>query len=80
MKRWISTIAAVFALFGLSLVNAIAGEAEKEPLNLAEIGELALQEQADETALEPVEAGDMNPGAGIFILVVIAIGVAVAAN
>lgn len=78
MKLWITTIISTLSLFSLGLVNA--AEAEKAPLNEAEIAELAAEEQADAQQLQDVEAGDLNAGAGIFILVVIGIGVLVAAN
>ena len=76
MKHWILTIAAIVSLSGIGLVNA--AEVEKEPLDLTEIAELQVEEQSDAAQLETVEAGDLNAGAGIFILVVIGIAIAVA--
>ncbi|MFT5470882.1 MAG: hypothetical protein ACI8UO_006013 [Verrucomicrobiales bacterium] len=81
LKRWIAITLSVTALFGFGLYSpVVAAEVEKETFNQNEITELAAKERADASALETVEAGEMNPGAGIFILVVIGIAVIVASD
>lgn len=81
MRRTITTFLSALALFGFGLFSpAAAAEVEKEPLTQDEILELAAEESADIVALEDVEAGELNAGAGLFILVVIGIAVLVAAD
>lgn len=78
MKRWIATLS-IAALLTLGVAKtSSAAEVDKQPLNLGEIAEFAIEEQADASQLEHVEAGDLGSGAGILILVIIGIAIAVA--
>jgi len=78
MKRTIAFFSVIAVMFlGTTLVQA--GEVEKEPLNLEEISELAVEEQVDKAQLEDIEAG-FESGAGLLFLAIIALGITVAAT
>ena len=75
MKRFIATFSITALLaFGAPLQ---AEEVEKETLNFEEIAQLAVEEQADKAQIEEVEGG-LKSGAGLLILAVVAVGIAVA--
>lgn len=76
MKHWIATLSIAIALtFGPSTLTA--GEVEKEPLNLEEITELAVEEQVDQAQLADTEGG-MVGGTGLLIVGAIILAIAVA--
>tara|TARA_R110002096_G_scaffold200639_1_gene384593 strand:- start:4949 stop:5182 length:234 start_codon:yes stop_codon:yes gene_type:complete len=76
MKHLIATLSIAIALtFGPSSI--LAGEVEKEPLNLEEITELAVEEQVDQAQLTDTEGG-MVGGAGLLIVGAIILAIAVA--
>ncbi len=79
MKRTIAlfTVSAVM-LLGPTVLQA--GEVEKEPLNLEEISELAVEEQVDQAQLEDIEAGAFGSGAGLLFLGAIALGITLSAT
>lgn len=79
MKRTFAFFSVIAVMFlGSSLAQA--GEVEKEPLNLEEISELAVEEQVDESQLKDIEAGEFESGAGLLFLGVIALGITLAAT
>ncbi len=76
MKHWIATLSVAAALT-IGATSLQAGEVEKEPLNLDEITELAVEEQADKAALAETEGG-MAGGTGLLIVGAIILAIAVA--
>jgi len=78
MKHAFATLVIAFGLSVSAVPTALAAEVEKEPLNLQEITELVVEQQADEAQIENVEAG-MKAGAGLILIGIVALAIAVAA-
>lgn len=78
MKHAFATLVIALGLSVSAVPTVRAAEVEKEPLNLQEITELVVEQQADEAQIENVEAG-MKAGAGLLLIGIVALAIAVAA-